>query len=436
MGRVAIIGGGAAGLAAAWTLAGRHEVVLYEKSDMCGGVLRSDVIDGAIVDTGVQLLGGNYTELFRIAKEAGAGDLLVRSPGRDALWRGGRAHAITYGSIPSMVVSSALPTTLKLKLAAKYVPFLTREAARLEVNDLAGPAGLAMDRESIGAWGERELGHDFVEYLVYPLLAAYYGNVPETTTAGLYHALARVGMDVSVYAVRGGVSQLASRIAMRLVERGVAVRTGAEVSAIEQGSSGHVVTVNGAAETFDEVIIAAPPATAQQLVEKHESLRSWLSGVRTVPATMVAFITDQPIRTEYFGLSIPRGNGVVSDVVALCNESQKTGGLVPQGTGVLVVMPAPAIAEKIAQLPLAAVVDRIMPAFERALPKVRPTIRHARVIRHDRGYVQFYPGYVHHLANYRNLTRVAGLHLAGDYLRAPTVEGAVRSGVRAAEAVR
>jgi len=432
MARVAVIGGGAAGLAAAWTLAGRgQEVVLFERSPVCGGVLSSDELEGAVIDTGVQLLGANYTELFRIAREAGAGDLLVRSPGRDALWRDGRIHAITYGSIGSMAISGALPTKLKLKLATRYVPFLTREGARLDVNDLTRGAGPAMDRESIGTWGVRELGQDFVEYLVYPLLAAYYGNVPETTTAGLYHALARVGMDVSVYAIRGGVGQLVSRIVRQLIQRGVAVRQGVEVTAIEQRDGRHVVHAEDLREEFDEMIVATPPGVAARLLAHHEPLRAWLSGVRTVPATIVAFLTNEPIGTDYFGLSIPRGNGVASDVVAFCNESQKAGAVVPADAGVLVVMPAPAIAEEVARLSPAEVVDRIMPALERTLPHVRRTIRHARVYRHDRGYVQFYPGYVRHLAAYPKTPRPPGLRLAGDYLRAPTVEGAVRSGVEA-----
>jgi len=432
MARVAVIGGGAAGLAAAWTLRSRgDDVVLFERQPVCGGVLSSDELDGAVIDTGVQLLGGNYTELFRIAREAGADDLIVKSPGRDALWRDDRIHAITYGSIGSMVVSGALPGRLKLKLAAKYVPFLTREGARLDVNDLTRGAGLLMDRESIGAWGLRELGEDFVEYLVYPLLAAYYGNVPEMTTAGLYHALARVGMDVSVYAIRGGVGRLVSRLVQALIERGVDVRCGVEVTVLEQRGSRHVPVTAEGGEAFDRVVVAVPPRAAERLLATHDALRQWLSGVRTRPATVIAFLTDGSIRTDFFGLSVPRGNGVVSDVVAFCNESHKVSGLVPADAGVLVVMPAPAIAEEVARLAPEAVVDRIMPALDRAMPNVRRMIRHARVYRHDRGYVQFYPGYVHHLAQYPKTARQPGLSLAGDYLRAPTVEGAIRSGVEA-----
>ena len=54
--RVAIIGGGAAGLAAAWQLAQRHDIVLYERNDWLGGHSRTVDVptpDGAVpVDMG------------------------------------------------------------------------------------------------------------------------------------------------------------------------------------------------------------------------------------------------------------------------------------------------------------------------------------------------------------------------------------------------
>ena len=115
---VAVVGAGPAGLAAGWALAaGGARVTLYERRGAPGGTLRTDELDGARVDAGVQLLGSYYRETFRIAAEAGASGLLVRSPGRDALWRGGRAHGLTYGSVTSMAASGALPAGLKLRLA-------------------------------------------------------------------------------------------------------------------------------------------------------------------------------------------------------------------------------------------------------------------------------------------------------------------------------
>ena len=59
-----VIGGGLAGISAALTLQDAGESVeLYEASDDLGGRVRSDYIDGYILDRGFQLINSGYSEL-------------------------------------------------------------------------------------------------------------------------------------------------------------------------------------------------------------------------------------------------------------------------------------------------------------------------------------------------------------------------------------
>ena len=62
-----VIGGGLAGLSAALTLqeAG-EEVELFEASDAVGGRVRSDFVDGYILDRGFQLINSGYPEIKRL----------------------------------------------------------------------------------------------------------------------------------------------------------------------------------------------------------------------------------------------------------------------------------------------------------------------------------------------------------------------------------
>ena len=62
-----VIGGGLAGLSAALTLqeAG-EEVELFEASDGIGGRVRSDYVDGFILDRGFQLINSGYPEIKRL----------------------------------------------------------------------------------------------------------------------------------------------------------------------------------------------------------------------------------------------------------------------------------------------------------------------------------------------------------------------------------
>lgn len=426
--RIAVIGAGAAGLAAAWGLAeGGCEVVVHERRAVPGGLLATSRRDGIVADTAVQLLASTYHETFRIARAAEIGDLLVRSAGHDSVWRRGRAHGITYGSVASMAASGALPTLLKLKLAGKYVPWLSSHAAGLDINDLAGTAAAA-DGESIAAWGRRELGEDFVEYLTYPLLASYYGTPPELASAALYHALAREGMHVTVHALRGGAGAFAAALAAALQRRGVVFAFGSEVAAAGSEGAGARLTVGGVEHRFDAVVVATPPTAAAGLVLDARA-QAWLAGVRTRPAVSLVLWTARRVRSSSFGYSFPRQEPPGEVIAAACVQSRKLdfGG---DPRDAVVVFPAPALLDdNPSDEDLAALVPQ---ALERALPGLARVLEGIEVHRHDGGYRLFPPGYIRRLAG-EPPPGLGPIVLAGDYLVAPTVEGAVRSGLRAAE---
>ena len=429
----AVVGGGLAGLAAAVALtrAGVH-VRVYEARDEPGGRMRSDQLGTATVDPAVQLVSSTYTELFDLARMTGSLELLVRAPGRDALWRNGRAHGITYGSVTSMVGSTALPALLKLRLGARYLPFLSTAARELDANDPAGTGGVAHDQESVAAWGEREMGSDFVELLTYPLLAAYYGSVPEQTTAALYHALARVGMDVRVHAVVGGAGRLPHAIADWLTARGAELHVGTRVEEIDVGDDGVRVRAGGVEAACDVLVLATPPAAARSLVADIPSVAQWLSGVHTAPTASAAFLLDAPLDPEWFGLTFPRASVPGERIAAIAAQSRKLPSLVPEGEAI-VVYPRPEIGARLADAEPQHVVDELMPGLAAAFPGIEARIQRARTYSFPDGFSLFAPDSLRHRQALSSVEMPARLALAGDYLIAPSVEGAVRSGLRAAE---
>ena len=433
-GSIGVVGAGMAGLAAAWRLAqAGAKVTVYERVERVGGRLRTEAVAGSRADVVVQLLASHFTETLALARAVGAEGLLVRASGRDALWRRGRPHIIAYGSALSMARSSALPLRLKTRLATRYLSFLRRHAAVLDANAPARARVPGAD-ESVAAWGRRELGTDFVELLAYPLLASYYGLTPEETAGGLYHALAHAALDVQVFAVAGGMARLPEAVARALEARGVVWRLGAPVQQVV-AAAGAVCVRGPTGEVWhDGVVVALPAPAAAALEGLAPALRAWLGGIGVKPVTTVALALDRPAPGEgWFGLSFPRDEPPGRALAAVCVEERKAPGLVAPGRGLLVAYPAPAVAERVAAAPAGAVVDGVLEALERVFPRLRAQVIRARVNRVPAGSTVFAAGHFAHIARLEAAWLGPRLALAGDYLVAPTVEGAVRSGLAAAD---
>ncbi|MEX1183549.1 MAG: FAD-dependent oxidoreductase [Gemmatimonadota bacterium] len=403
MKQVAVVGGGPAGLAAAWTLAQAGiETRIYDRSARPGGLLRTDTLDGARVDVGVQLVSTTHTSLLALTQAAGGRELLGRSPGRDAMWRRGRAQSITYGSVASMATSGALPTSLKLKMVARYLPYLSAQAGGLDANDPASNGGAALDTESIGAWGRRELGADFIDYLVYPLLAAYYGALPDETSAPVYHALAKVGMDVTVYAAAGGFGALADAIVAGLEARGGRFMPASEVLSLARDEGGVRVETAAGSELYHAVVLAVPPNRAAAILNADGSLGTWLRSVQVRPVFTLALRTGAPHPGDYFGLSFPRGSDAGETVAALCVQSRKLKGLVPSGGDALVVLPAPAVVTRLLEQDDATIIDAMLGALEPTMPGLAAQVSQAVVYRFDDAYTLFEPGHLKRITAFDN----------------------------------
>lgn len=428
---VAVIGAGPAGLAAAWGLAtAGRSVRIYEASSRPGGRLRTEEVGGATGDTAVQLLSDGYNRTVELLDAMGLGDRLVEVPGRDAVWRGGRAHALRYGSAASMASSGAIPAGLKLRLGFRYLPFLERHAGVLDLNAPVRGVDAGLDRESIGAWGAREIGSDFVELMVYPLLAAYYGVTPEETSAVVFHALARAGLHVSVLGARGGFGRLAEAMVEVLESRGVEVRLETPVHGLEVTAGGVALQLDGDGVEHAGAVVAVPVAVAARLLPDIP----WLGEIPTRSTAHLVLAVDRPLGTGWFGLSIPRREAPGDELAAVCVQSEKGTGL-GGGGDALVVVPAPAVAGAWARLAADDILARAMPALERVLPGVGERVREARVLRLDDQVFVPAPGHYSRLLEWDGGGLPAHVALAGEYLESPTVEGAVRSGLASARAL-
>jgi oxygen-dependent protoporphyrinogen oxidase len=109
---VAVVGGGIAGLAAAWFLERRDvEVELHEASDRVGGKILTGDVGGRPVELGPDAFLARMHEGVELVRALGLGDELVApATGRAYLLLGGRLRALPEGlvlGVPSSVPAVA-----------------------------------------------------------------------------------------------------------------------------------------------------------------------------------------------------------------------------------------------------------------------------------------------------------------------------------------
>ncbi|MEN3611773.1 protoporphyrinogen oxidase [Plantactinospora sp. ZYX-F-223] len=187
--RIAVVGGGITGLAAALRLRDRlpadTEITVYEQSGTLGGKLRTGSLAGATVEFGAEAFltrdpAGGDSAAVALARRVGLADALVHPAiGRAALAIGGELRPMPPGTLVGV------PGDL-----AAVAP-VARPAAERDAD--GGRPLLDPDEDpTVGELVRRRLGDEVVDRLVDPMLGGVYaGRADELSLAATMPGLAR-----------------------------------------------------------------------------------------------------------------------------------------------------------------------------------------------------------------------------------------------------
>jgi oxygen-dependent protoporphyrinogen oxidase len=272
-----VVGGGIAGLAAAWFLAEQGEdVLVLEGTDRAGGKLRTDRVAGLEVDVGAEAMLARRPEGVELARAVG---LHVVHPAlaSSRIWTRGALRPLPRSLM-------GVPLDLDA-LAASGV--LDDEAlARVRAEPGLPPSRVDEDR-SVGDLVAERLGAEVVDRLVEPLLGGVYAGhasllsaratLPQLVAMAERGSLLEQAASVTgtytaeeapVFAsVPGGMGRLPDAV---VAAGGFAVRTGAVVRGLASDDDGFALTVGPAIapETVraERVVLATPPAPTARLL--------------------------------------------------------------------------------------------------------------------------------------------------------------------------
>src|SRR5260370_25662187 len=176
MKRIVIIGGGIAGLSAAFALeqqrsrGARLEYALFESSQRSGGVIHTEQIDGCVVEAGPDSFLTEKPWAADLCHELGLADQLIGS--RDAERR-------TYILVKGRLVP--LPDGLMFMVPTKLLPvfasplFSWRTTLRIVREWICRP-GRTSSESTVAEFVERHYGREMVDRVADPLLTGVYGG--------------------------------------------------------------------------------------------------------------------------------------------------------------------------------------------------------------------------------------------------------------------
>jgi protoporphyrinogen oxidase len=247
--RVAVIGGGIAGLASAYFLAkAGHRPVVLESSGQLGGLGTHFEHHGVTIDCYHNVILDSDTELIGLIGELGLADQLHWSETGMGFLVDGRLYGFNTPIDLLRFRALGLSDRLRTGLGALYITKLKRDGVDLD-------AVRAVD------WLRHLFGQRVFERIWDPLLRAKFGNrrdqVPAYWVWNTLNCEKGGGHEVKGY-LRCGYEGLTAAIVDALVARGAEVWLESPVRAIEDTAGGVRLTTARGAERFDAVVSTLP----------------------------------------------------------------------------------------------------------------------------------------------------------------------------------
>jgi protoporphyrinogen/coproporphyrinogen III oxidase len=331
MKRIAIIGGGIAGLSAAFYLEKARRAgadlqwALFEKSDRLGGVIQTERRDGFVIEAGPDSFLSIKPDASRLCQEMGLGDQLISS--NDA---GRKTYILVKGSLVPV------PQGLEFMVPTRIWPMVTTPlfsfSTKLRmVAELFSSARKDAGDESVGDFVRRHFGQEMVDRVAEPLLAGVYGGnaerlsvravLPRFVEMERQHgslvratlkgkALARLrGKPQPLFtSLKNGMQQMVEALAAALPQASIRMRQ--HSLSLRPVNDDWEIESAGISERFQAALLAIPaPAAAGLLRQFHPAFIEGLAKIDYTSTAAVALAYDQAELPPGHGFLVPRSEG-------------------------------------------------------------------------------------------------------------------------------
>ncbi len=390
------------------------------------------------MDLGAQFFFKYYDTTFRLCRELGLGDEIERFPLKVAIARKGRLYPAVASLKPLDLWRSRRDlmrfrglSALGMLQFARIMPLVLKRRRDLHFIDYGNM--LDLDDESFADLALRRGGEDILEYLFQPIASCLTLGEPEDVGAGY-------GLTLLWYALNGlstlsrGIGSLAERLYEECADD-VRLSTPVKKIVIEGGAVKGVETADGLMEA-DVVICTATATKALELMPGlPDGMRKPLEKVTYSACCHVMFGLERRLLPEgWYAVGLPRKEG--SSMAGFVDNSTKSPHYVPPGGGMVHCFTFGKHAFQLNSMSDAEVFSRLKTEIRRYIPTMPEEPFFSEIYRWDEAVCLSPPGMLRqiHDMKHGHFRDVKGLFLAGEYLYMPSVDGALRSGIDAAEA--
>jgi oxygen-dependent protoporphyrinogen oxidase len=432
--RIAVVGGGITGLAAAYelrALAPDAEIVVFEETDRFGGKVATTTFAGRAIDEGADAFLARVPWGLELCQELGIDAELVSPAQQSAyVWFDGELRRLPSGLV------LGVPTDFDALAASGIVrePVTVRPSA-----ELLGPD----DDVAVGALIRAQLGDAVFERLVDPLLGGINAGdgdrlslraaAPQLAAAAerdrdLVAALRTQAPPAAgpvFYAPVGGMGAIVDALVESLTATGVELRGGASVDDLGSLAADHVVVTVPAYRAADLVRHAAPDAAAL------------LDCIAYASVALVTFAFPNAAvgrALDASGFLVPRAQGLL--MTASSWSSSKWAHLADDSTVVVRVSAGRYGDDRVTELDDEALVRALLDEVA-TTTQIEGEPADAMVRRWPQSFPQYEPGHLDRVAETERSLSAALPHvvLAGAALRGIGVPACIRQGRDAAREV-
>lgn len=294
-----IIGAGYTGLVAALRLAQKgHKVTILERGTTIGGLASDFVVEGGSLERAYHHLFKTDTHIINMANEVGVGDKLKWHDSSVGLYYGGTLYPFK-GPVDLIKFK---PLSLINRVRAGLVVLYLQQTKNWQ----------QFQKISAYDWMLKAGGKQVTEVIWEPLLRGkfdqYYNKVSMAWLWARIHIRAQsreTGGEKLGY-FEGGFQVFTDALVGKLKELGVEIKTGIEISAIDNTPAGKVkiAFADGKSKTYDDCVATTPSHVFAKLVEGSKSIKpayaDKLKSINYLGARLLIFSSEQNISDFYW----------------------------------------------------------------------------------------------------------------------------------------